>query len=63
VIPSCRCESAGAGDQLFYSFNLEEVVPAITWYGRLLTFLIYRGFGRSWRHTILRLADHRLIRC
>ena len=31
--------------------------------GRLPIFLICRGFARSWRRTILRLVDHRLIGC
>jgi hypothetical protein len=49
--------------QLFYSFNLEEVVPDDHLVRAMPAFLICLGFGRSWRHTILCLADHRLIRC
>jgi hypothetical protein len=72
VIPSWRRESAGAAmmgrssrdqGQLFYSFNLEEVVP-----DDHLVRAIADVLDLSWVRAKLAphysaLADHRLIRC
>jgi hypothetical protein len=39
--------------QLFYSFNLEEIVPDDHLVRAVAAFSICRGFGPSWRHIIL----------
>ena len=50
-------------EQLFYSFNLEEVVPDDHLVRAIAAFSICRGFGASWHRTILLLAGRRSIRC
>ena len=49
--------------QLFYSFNLEEAVPGDHLVREIAAVLDLRGSTASWRHTILRSAAPRSIRC
>jgi hypothetical protein len=48
--------------QLFYSFNLEAVVPDDHLCAASRAFSIFHGSGLNWRRTILILDDLRSIR-
>jgi hypothetical protein len=48
--------------QLFYSFDLDAVVPDDHLVRRIAAVLIYHGFTPSWRRTIPPLAGPRSIR-